>query len=58
MGKKAKKSREEPIDRERVAEAAYYARKFGLTKEEALRILKDAYTPKPLASSRDHSKRR
>ena len=58
MGKKAKKSSETPPNREREIEAGYYARKLGLTKEETLQILKDADTLKPLASARDHSKRR
>jgi len=42
VGKKAKQSREEPIDRERMAEAAFYARRCGLTHEEALKLLKEA----------------
>lgn len=42
VGKKAKQSRKEPIDRERMAEAAFYARRCGLTHEEALKLLKEA----------------
>lgn len=49
VGKKAKQSREEPIDRERVAEADFYARRCGLTREEALRLLKEASPPTPAA---------
>ena len=49
MGKKAKKTREEPIDRERVAEADFYARRCGLTREEALRLLKQASPSKTVA---------
>ena len=42
MSKMAKQGREEPIDRERVAEADFYARRCGLTHEEALKLLKEA----------------
>ena len=59
MGKKAKQIVSEPLeDREIAIEAAYYARKFGLTKEEALRMLKDARTPKRLANVPDRAKGR
>ncbi|UVK49455.1 hypothetical protein BPNPMPFG_008434 (plasmid) [Mesorhizobium sp. AR07] len=57
MGKKAKQKSESPIDRERATEAEYYARKCGLTKEEAARILKDARTLKPLAEMAYAAKR-
>ncbi|MER9658168.1 hypothetical protein NKJ26_33070 [Mesorhizobium sp. M0152] len=42
MGKKAKRHRQSLADRERAIEANYFARKCGLTKEEALKILKEA----------------
>ena len=48
VGKKAKLSREGPIDRERVAEADFYARRCGLTREEALKLLKEASPSKPV----------
>ncbi|MDX8451135.1 hypothetical protein RFM98_00015 [Mesorhizobium sp. VK9D] len=50
MGKKAKlkakQAVEAPIDGELDAEAVYYARKVGITKDEALRIIKQASPPK------------
>jgi hypothetical protein len=42
MGKKAKQDTESKADRERIIEAIYFARKCGLTKEEAIKILEDA----------------
>ncbi|MGX5829942.1 hypothetical protein [Mesorhizobium sp. 43Arga] len=43
MGKKAKqKALESQIDSELEAEAAYYTRKVGITRDEALKIIKDA----------------
>lgn len=42
MGKKAKQHRRSQADRERAIEANYFARKCGLTKKEALKILKEA----------------
>lgn len=42
VGKKAKQKTEPQADREMAIEAAYFARKFGLTKEEALKTLKEA----------------
>ena len=42
VGKKAKQKIEPQADREMAIEAAYFARKFGLTKEEALKTLKEA----------------
>lgn len=51
MGKKAKQKFETPVDRERTAEADYYARKCGLTREEALRIMNDARSVKPRTKS-------
>ncbi len=50
VGKKAKQRIESLEDREMAIEAAYFARKFGLTKEEALKTLKDARVVKPLPS--------
>ncbi|TPO07135.1 hypothetical protein FJ980_12490 [Mesorhizobium sp. B1-1-5] len=51
MGKKAKhKVRQTialPLDDEVQTEAAYYARKCGITIEEALRIIKEARAPMP-----------
>ncbi|WP_292646308.1 hypothetical protein [Mesorhizobium sp.] len=52
MGKKAKQSREEPIDRERVAEADFYARRCGLTRDEALKLFKEASTSKSQAAGK------
>jgi hypothetical protein len=49
MSKKAKQSREEPIDSERVVEADFYARRCGLTREEALKLIKEAIPPKRVA---------
>jgi hypothetical protein len=50
MGKKAKRKPkqaiEAPIDREIGAEAAYYARKCGITIDEAARIIREAHSPK------------
>ncbi|RUU85577.1 hypothetical protein EOB59_31615 [Mesorhizobium sp. M7A.F.Ca.MR.176.00.0.0] len=42
MGKKAKQNTESRADRERAIEANYFARKCGLTKDEALKIIKNA----------------
>ncbi|ESY81074.1 hypothetical protein X739_28115 [Mesorhizobium sp. LNHC220B00] len=42
MGKKPKQHRESTADRENAIEALYFARKCGLTKEEALKILREA----------------
>jgi hypothetical protein len=42
MSKKAKQNREEPIDNEWVVEAEFYARRCGLTRDEALKLLKEA----------------
>ncbi|MBZ9775508.1 hypothetical protein [Mesorhizobium sp. CO1-1-8] len=42
MGKKAKQNTESRPDRERAIEANYFARRCGLTKDEALKILKKA----------------
>jgi uncharacterized protein YPO0396 len=56
VGKKAKQSKEPLADREMAIEAAYYARKFGLTNEEALRMLTDARTLKHLATLTDRAK--
>ena len=51
VGKKAKQKVEPQADREMAIEAAYFARKFGLTKEEALKTLKEASVVKLLPSS-------
>jgi len=58
VGKKAKQSREEPIDRERMAEADFYARRCGLTREEALRLLKEASPSKTGSQPTGKGKRR
>ncbi|UVK52423.1 hypothetical protein DBIPINDM_005794 [Mesorhizobium sp. AR02] len=50
VGKKAKRAGESPINREREIEAEYYARKCGLTRDEALKIIKDARPAKQRAS--------
>jgi hypothetical protein len=46
MGKKTKHKRkqaiEAPLEGELEAEAAYYARKCGITREEAARIIREA----------------
>ncbi|RWN25937.1 MAG: hypothetical protein EOR97_30605 [Mesorhizobium sp.] len=42
MGKKGKQNTGSRADRERAIEANYFARKCGLTKDEALKILKHA----------------
>ncbi|TPK65510.1 hypothetical protein FJ546_09975 [Mesorhizobium sp. B2-4-19] len=46
MGKKAKREVETPIDRDRAIEAAYFARKVGITIDEALKLIRDANAPK------------
>ncbi|WP_181763429.1 hypothetical protein [Mesorhizobium sp. B2-4-15] len=51
MGRKAKHKPKQaiialPLDDEVQTEAAYYARKCGITTEEALRIIKEANPPK------------
>ncbi|TPI28298.1 hypothetical protein FJW08_21210 [Mesorhizobium sp. B3-2-1] len=50
MGKKAKPKAkhavEEPVEAELVAEAAYYARKCGITIHEAAKIIREAHGPK------------
>ncbi|MEI9412191.1 hypothetical protein [Mesorhizobium salmacidum] len=51
MGQKAKQkannqATERPVDRERAREAEYYARKVGITRDEALRIIHEAQVPK------------
>jgi hypothetical protein len=42
MGKKAKQHAESRADREKAIEALYFARKCGLTKDEALKMLREA----------------
>ncbi|ESZ54638.1 hypothetical protein NL532_18620 [Mesorhizobium sp. C120A] len=42
MGKKPKQHAKSTADREKAIEALYFARKCGLTKEEALKMLKEA----------------
>ncbi|TGV11417.1 hypothetical protein EN816_24515 [Mesorhizobium sp. M8A.F.Ca.ET.173.01.1.1] len=50
MGKKAKlrpkHAVEEPIEGALAAEAAYYARKCGITKQESAKIIMEAHAPK------------
>lgn len=50
MGKKAKlrarQAVEAPVEGELAAEAAYYARKCGMTIHEAAKIIQEARTPK------------
>ncbi|WP_246686001.1 hypothetical protein [Mesorhizobium sp. B2-4-6] len=50
MGKKAKREATQavalPFDEELQTEAAYYARRCGITTEEALRIIKEANVQK------------
>lgn len=57
VGKKAKQKIEPQADREMAIEAAYFARKFGLTKEEALKTLKEAGVVK-LSPSRNLARTR
>ena len=51
MGKTAKQKAKQAVEPQSETaierEAAHYARKLGLTKEEALRMLEDAHTLKP-----------
>ncbi|TIT96958.1 MAG: hypothetical protein E5W55_10000 [Mesorhizobium sp.] len=62
MGKKAKpKARQAidpPLDRERTREADYYARKVGMTRDEALRIIREADRPKLSIVRNDNAKRK
>ncbi|RWB18566.1 MAG: hypothetical protein EOQ40_24545 [Mesorhizobium sp.] len=63
MGKKAKqKARqaiEPPLDRERTREADYYyARKVGMTRDEAPRIIREADPPKLSTVRNDNAKRK
>jgi len=50
MGKKAKHrakhAAETPLEGELAAEAAYYARKVGITVDEAAKIIREARAPK------------
>ncbi|RVD58822.1 hypothetical protein EN828_19130 [Mesorhizobium sp. M2D.F.Ca.ET.185.01.1.1] len=50
MGKKAKRKAnqaiEAPLEGALEAEAAYYARKVGITKDEAAKIIREARAPK------------
>ncbi|WP_245268759.1 hypothetical protein [Mesorhizobium loti] len=50
MGKKAKRKAkqavEAPLDAALEAEAAYYARKVGITPDEAAKIIREAHAPK------------
>ncbi|MBZ9698685.1 MULTISPECIES: hypothetical protein [Mesorhizobium] len=57
MGKKAKHEGKQAIialksDDEVQTEAAYYARKCGITPEEAAKMIREAYAPKPTIVSR------
>ncbi len=51
VGKKAKQKAKQAVEAQPESalerEASYYARKLGLTKDEALRMLEDAHTAKP-----------
>jgi hypothetical protein len=58
VGKKAKQGREEPTDRERLAEADFYARRCGLTRDEALKLFKEASPLKTGSRGAGKSKRR
>ncbi|MER9313208.1 hypothetical protein NKI51_28660 [Mesorhizobium australicum] len=50
MGKKAKRKQKQaielPIEGQLEAEAAYYARKVGITIQEAAQIIREAHKPK------------
>lgn len=46
MGKKAQQIIETPLDRDLAMELAYYARKCGIIRGEALRIIREANAPK------------
>lgn len=50
MGKKAKqtakKAIDAPLEGRLEAEAAYYARKIGITRDEAAKIIQEAHAPK------------
>ncbi|MBZ9850294.1 hypothetical protein LB565_20130 [Mesorhizobium sp. CA14] len=50
MGKKAKQKAKQAIEvsleGELAAEAVYYARKVGITKEEAAKIIRETHQPK------------
>ncbi len=50
VGKKAKQRTETFADRERAIEADYFARRCGLTRDEALKIIKDARPDKPIVT--------
>ncbi|CDX21598.1 conserved hypothetical protein [Mesorhizobium sp. ORS 3324] len=56
MGKKAKQATEIPIARERMTEADYYARRCGLTRDEALRIMRKACAPGAIVDGKHHQK--
>ncbi|MBZ9974177.1 MULTISPECIES: hypothetical protein [unclassified Mesorhizobium] len=64
MGKKvkqkpkqrAKHADERPLDRERAREAEYYARKVGITRDEALSIILEAHMPKLVIARKDGAK--
>jgi len=43
---RAKHAVEAPIEGELVVEAAYYARKCGITNDEAAKIIREAHAPK------------
>ena len=46
MGKKAKQAIEAPVEARLEKEAAYYARKVGITRDEAVAIIREAHQPK------------
>ncbi|TPN80816.1 hypothetical protein FJ987_27420 [Mesorhizobium sp. CU2] len=62
MGKKAKlrakHAVEAPVEGELAAEAAYYARKCGITIDEAARIIRQAHAPISPGKRKDHPKDR
>ena len=60
MGKKAKlrakDAAETPLEGELAAEAAYYARKCGITVYEAAKIIREAQAPISIGKRKDQSK--
>ncbi|RUV10539.1 MAG: hypothetical protein EOQ60_32175 [Mesorhizobium sp.] len=45
-----------PLDRDLALEANYYVRKCGLTRDETVRIIRQASASKAIVSRRDHPK--
>ena len=60
MGKKAKRKQKQAVeallDGEREREADFYARKVGITRDEALRIINEAHKPKLSIVPKDKGK--